>query len=354
MNKLFSLATFAFSALLIIGCSHHVESLAPLEVPENSAQEIIFSSLQTKTRAAIESGSEWSTNNVSLSCLAKTKQVSSTRSYSIDWTKRAESGRQFFAQMCNIDASVNKGQFSWNNNYYYPNESFAYNYTFRGYYPRQPNDNITWGANSMKVDIPIDGTHDILYGLADSDESDAYSALYFQKNAHKNMEYILPALSFTHSLTRLIFKIKSGSGSTDNLKIKFIRAIDMYSRIQLTVADLVKSQNEGKVSVMGDNTESYTLKDKFGEDIVDFIVSKTSTQIGESMLVYPTESIPEKDGKGYQFEIGIENSSTTIISKAILLPETGKEFEAGVFYEIEITVGDMGNISMKPILKPWE
>lgn len=360
MTKIFSLAVFVVSALVITGCSTEDEPLVPLVAPENSAQEITFAPIQiTRSAFTNQSGSDWSTDNISVSCLAKTKQVSSTGAYDIDWTNRAESGRQTFVQMANVDASVNNGQVSWVNHYYYPDISFWYNYTFRGYYPRQVNDAITWGDNSMKVDIPIDGTADVLYGIADNKDEYAYSARYFHVNADKELSELLPVLSFTHSLARLTFNLVAGSSVTDNLKIKYIRAIHMYPKVQLTVADLEEPQNEGKVSVLGNNTSYYTLKDEFGEDVVDFIVPTTLTKIGESMLVYPTESIPvtDEDKNGYRFEIGIEDpndSSKTIVSEPILLPKTGKAFEAGISYNIEITVDGIQEISMKATLKPWE
>lgn len=351
---------FVVGALVIAGCSNSDEPLAPLQAPENSSQEISFAPIRM-TRAAFdnESGSDWSTNNISVSCLAKTKQVSSTGAYDIDWTNRTESGRHTFVQMDNIDASVNKGQVSWVNHYYYPDVSFWYNYTFRGYYPRQLNSEVVWGEHSMKVNIPVDGTSDVLYGIADSKDDYAYSARYFHENADKAISELLPVLSFTHSLARLTFSMVAGSGATDHLKVKYIRAIHMYSKVQLTVADLVEPQNEGKVSVMGDNTYYYTLKDEQGDDVGEFVVPKTLTQIGESMLVYPTEAIPvtDEDKNGYRFEIGIEDPndvSKVIASEPILLPKSGKAFEAGVSYNIEITVDGVEEISMRATLKPWQ
>lgn len=363
MNKVYYIG----AAALLMGlcaCSNDTDTLTPktIDTPKNSNQEIAFKS--TATRASIDNTdgdpSLWSVNGISVTCLAKSKQTTNSGAYDIDWTLRNQEGRRTFVQMENINANVTNGDVSWNGHYYYPDVSFWYNYTFRGYYPHQSTNQMTWTTSSLKTNVEFDGTTDVLFGIADSQEENAYSARYFHNLVNAGVDYTtkLPVMDFKHLFSRLVFYVKKGTTTTESTvpRIQYIRALNMYNKIELTLADLDTPSNDGTYKVTGDAGHNFTLKQADGQAFPTMEVPVEATQVGESMLVYPSALIPAGEDPGFRFEIGLEDPNdpnSTITSEHILLPLGGGEFLAGTSYKIIITIDGLEEITMKATLQPW-
>lgn len=363
MNKIYYIGLAALF-MGLSACSSDTDSLEPktIETPKNSDQEIAFKS--TTTRASINNTDGdpnlWSVDGISVTCLAKSTQTTNSGAYEIDWTLRNQEGRRTFVQMENVNANVNDGAVSWNGHYYYPDVSFWYNYTFRGYYPHQATNEMTWTASTVKTNVEFDGTTDVLFGIADSQEQNAYSARYFHNLVNDGIDYTtkLPVMDFKHLFSRLVFYVKKGTTTSESTvpRIQYIRALNMYNQIELTLADLDTPSNDGTFRVIGTANNTFTLKKADGQAFPTMEVPEVATQVGESMLVYPSAAIPTGEEVGFRFEIGLEDPNdpnSTITSEHILLPLGGGEFLAGTSYNIIITIDGLEEITMKASLQPW-
>ena len=147
---------------------------------------------------------------------------------------------------------------SWDDNFtrFYPMGNL-YAYTFYGYHPYQ--ENVTTGASTVNVDIPIDGYTDVLWGRtyrptsgsteAVSVDEFAYSGKYFRqyRKAHKDdvqPEAPIPVMKFKHSLSRINFYVAKGDNRPGTLYIKEMTLLgNVDDKVRLKVADQSTAYN---------------------------------------------------------------------------------------------------------------
>ncbi|MDD6738271.1 MAG: fimbrillin family protein [Prevotella sp.] len=137
---------------------------------------------------------------------------------------------------------------AWDDNFtrFYPMGNL-YAYTFYGYHPYQ--ENVTTGASTVNVDIPIKGYTDVLWGRTYrptrgttetvSVDEFAYSGKYFRqyRKAHGS-EALIPVMKFKHSLSRINFYVAKGDNRPGTLYIKEMTLLGYVDdKVRLKVAD---------------------------------------------------------------------------------------------------------------------
>ena len=324
------------------------------------------------TRAAIVGDESSATlDSLGIFALAREEQGTNEEAYSIQWFN--DSRNWSFCLMDNVAAKMNNGgSISWKEEgtfYFYPITQF-YNYDFYGYYPYT--EDLTRDDNSITAHYTIDGTQDIIWGRATSDEEYAYSAKYYRTYGANATD---PTLELKHMLTRLTFTVEpgettEGSGdyaSAENMKVKSIEICDAYTNVDLLIADrgnLPETEwsnpdNDARLVLRNDVKDTLLLLDEAGDTLNpvqvpthEWVVNVNNgkgLQVGESVMLYPAEEyivrivLTDENDVDHISEIPLTLSSNP-----------GTKFSRGYSYNVRIIVHGPRAILVKSTLTPWD
>lgn len=233
---------------------------------KDSEVKILLSPEDDNTRASVESDADgvFSANGLGVFCLATDKIDPST--IDIDWKKGSDGFRySVWVDNAKINTTRKNGKtsLSWDDGVsrWYPSGSW-HKYGFYGYYPIVDNENINYTSTSITATIPLNGTQDVIYGKATSDEDYAYSRVYFKKTLNK---YKVPKMEFEHKFMRLKFRITAGTVDgkiTDalNTGVTKIEVVNVPKEVKMVIADKNDALVNGTLSFTHDMNNSYELK----------------------------------------------------------------------------------------------
>ena len=280
----------------------------------------------------------------------------------------------------NVESNKVGNDIVWANplaHYYYPLTRF-YAYDFYGYYPYQDESELEETPTSVKTNYHIDGTMDLLWGIAHSDEEYAYSAQYFRRNSENNAKK--PVIELKHLLTRLVFKAvpwESYDGSGDYkmsalMSVNEVQIVDAYTNCSVTIAD--KSNLDmaltDRITLRNQTKETLYLRDADGSeldpvhlpavsDLTDEIIEK-GIQVGESMMLYPDSEYTIRlkltmDGY-YDTEKGEDvpgEEFTSEIPLILTFNDENKTFEQGKSYTVKIMVSGPRAVELQATVEDW-
>ncbi len=406
MNKRFYILGFAALSLLV-GCSSDEEALvAASEGAEgenieagmglNSDVKIRLSSRSNATRSSVEStpGGLFEANGVGIFCLATGYQNQSTSTeHPIDWMQQIDFGltnndgksTSFSAWLDNEKANAKYGYAAedlekttpietnivWDGStpeapidYYYPIGTW-YNYSFYGYYPYASGTMLEKTSTTRKVKFTIDGTQDVIWGKAESDEQYAYSAKYFRQP--ENVDKV-PEMKFKHVLMRITFTSYPGASGDGTITkaltmgVKSITLLNVPTQGELLVADYNNPANEGVATF--DWSESAVKADldmtdpgdaEFGtghwlESVDNDGVTPKETVVGQGFIV----PVPAT-GTTYYVKIVLEDKQgRTFVSEFPIALSNSADYEAGKSYNVRLTIYGPQDIKLNATLEPWD
>ena len=248
-------------------------------------------------------------------------------------------------------------------NYYYPMDNWM-KYNFYAYYPRQEkvvdgNTTLSFSANQvLEKYYEIDGSQDIIWGMAVPPADDAFSAKYFREN----VSAAIPQLKFEHKLVQFRFFVIA----TDDALAKEMKIANMYIsnavyRLSLIVANKTNEADtkNGQLNLLGDfKTDTLYIKEngkntnRF-DGTPSFDINNTSvdvssdTPVGYIMLARPDVAYEKKTDYKYKLVVRVQYKDGTKtkyknVPRFMTLPEGG--FQEGKIYNIVVKVGLSGGI----------
>ena len=374
--------TGAAAAMLVMlsGCSADETTATPEDLtPEQLANVEIRLSAQSQgvasaqvTRASVEGDGDM--QGLGIFGLAREIQNVNQSPQPVTWYAASENWSGVILD--NVKANKVAGDIEWadGQRYFYPITQF-YSYDFYGYYPYS--EEVTHSDTDVKVQYVIDGTQDLIWGRATSDETYAYSARYFRVSGNDDKK---PNLDLKHLLTRLVFTVVPGEsyeGSGDysmatRMTVKELEIVDVCTNLTVTVADLNNLDMDLADRIEPSNDEVGVLTlfsvDDEGNKIELVPVTPTAPeegatpepqQLGESVMLYPADRYTIRikvDMAAYTDDVtGEEVEAQEFISEVPLqLVMEGETFKQGVSYNVKITVHGPRVISLAASLTPWE
>lgn len=372
MKKLNILSLIALSAAMAACSSDDVATADGMMVEDNSPVLINLTSgaKQTLTRASVESygaKNAFNAEGMGLYMLASDKTGLNVNALDIDWldnnytfwwdnvngTATAVTDPDGGDDYTKITADV-EGYKA-----YYPTGDW-YKYSFYAYYPRQEENNMS--SDSRSVYINIDGTQDIIWGKASSDDQFGYCARYFRQTAHMTE---VPNISMSHKMTRIRFATIAGADGTGNydgalrMGIRTIKVLQVPTRGYLTVANLTDPTQEGVLtfdwSEDADKAD-LAIKDSTDAEFTGFADHRVAMQekyVGQPILL----PVPAADYV-YKVYIELEDEDGTVFPTETPLElnfaSQGINFEAGKSYKVVMTIHGPKIIEAKASLTPWE
>lgn len=407
MNKI-SFAILTAALVLLSGCNKENSAI-------NSAEDLFIESetdirfiklggmASATTRASIESFDEM-IDPMGVFCLAarKTDIKSASQAKDIDWSQIVSSNEEQYGTTTNgvywgnvcCDVSNNSGYYTIEPTQgsscydYYPMTSW-FGYDFYGYHPYQ--NDYTPMADSVFVDITIDGTQDVIWGKSETPDFAAltdnaelqeklakcyYSARYF-RNHPKNIEDT--HLKFEHLLTRFQFFVYPGAdkeNASDKqydeaaaLCIKEICLNQVENNLRLIVADRSDNNRSGilysRDERASDGSKFY-LHHKDGAELAERpvnIPTKTdesgtlipdTVKVGDCIMALPGHtayymSVVLADTANYDKTYASEKNITIALNA-----EHTRKFEAGKIYNVYLRVTGVTKIGITAELEGWE
>ena len=283
-----------------------------------------------------------------------------------DWTK--DNGTCLLVRMNNVPAKVEGGNVAFMNlnatseqNYYYPMGNWM-KYNFYAYYPRQ--EETVGGKTTLAITAnqvlekyyEIDGSQDIIWGMAVPPADDAFSAKYFREN----VSAVIPQFSFYHKLVLFRFFVKAENTDVVNWGTQIT---DMYIsnaiyRLSLIVANKADASKNGQLSMMSSlqtkelgikesGLDKNRFRDEDANDIVDSPLSITvvdpdvtsATPVGYILLAPP--SVSNDDNFEYTLVLKVNydkgEGPTAKTLEYTLNPPSGG-FTEGKVYNIVVSV----------------
>lgn len=332
----------------------------------NSDVEILLSS-GARTRGSVESDESgaFEVDGIGVFCLAKGNLGINEYELPINWS-RDVSNDHWSIWMDNVksDAVIEGGSTSihWADPeavYMYPTGNW-HSYDFYAYYPYQEDVNIA--GEVLSADIILDGTQDVIWGRATSEEANAYSAKYF-----RGASSVAPNVAFSHRFTRLTFTLAAGigkDGTTAQAKtmgVKSVELVNVPSKATLTIADRYNPENNGKIDAdWTNNLISYNLLDTLDLEFPElnseldlgYWVKDEECKLGQGFL-FP---VPEA-GHTMRIRTILQNRDGYVFDKTEypidLLLNDGFQFEAGKSYNIKIIVNGPESVVLKATLTGW-
>jgi len=307
-------------------------------------------------------------------CLA-TDYQSSNHPIENDWSADDEAG--LIVRMSNVPAKVEDGAVTFLDSddlaeetpvetpkkWYYPMGNWM-KYNFYTYYPRQEkvvdgNTTLSFSANQvLEKYYEIDGSQDIIWGMAVPPADDAFSAKYFREN----VSAAIPQLKFEHKLVQFRFFVIA----TDDALAKKMKIANMYIsnavyRLSLIVANKTDEADtkNGQLNMLGDfKTDTLYIK-KNGKNTNRFDgtqffeINNTSvdvssdTPVGYIMLARPDVAYEKKADYKYKLVVRVQYKDGTKtkyknVPRFMTPPEGG--FQEGKIYNIVVKVGLSGGI----------
>lgn len=354
--------------MMLPGCSNEDgvlpegENSLPVYVAGDSEVEILLGSsagtgVTVDKRAALEGDADL--DSMGVFCLAREKQDINEGAYDINWFDSEENWSSCIMQ--NVKAVKTGNNVTWANpdeHYFYPISQF-YRYDFFGYYPYVEGGNISMRNNRVDVTYPMDGTTDIIWGRAYSDEPHAYSAAYFRQEGNADR---YPMLDLKHVTVRLKFQVKPGAqvegGSEvapemENYAVARVMLVDEPSTAVLTVADFsrINELNESNCLVAGyGEPTDYILRKADGNPMDTTMVGmdmEVETPLGESILAVPNTE--------YTIRVYLVNMETgdVFITEHPLKLTNSSRFQPGYTYAVTITAHEPKEIQLQASISDW-
>lgn len=388
MNKKFLFLGIAAS-MFMASCSSDDATPGSPEAPQNSNEAIMLTLSQqaSSTRAALGNVGQdgtfdgtFDTDSLGIYCLA-TGKIYGTEN--INW---ADNNNPNFMWLENarakaVTSAYNESHTRWTDlswydgqKRYYPLGS-QYSYTFYGYYPYS--SNVVKSGNEYYLDINnLDGVTDVIWGKTYSEDSLAYSALYFrEKKAQDGVSYnqrnYLPQVVFKHKLMKFNIILKKGTGDDlDKIGIKKATLHNVATGGRLYIASL-DGTKDGKFVPNWNNTTTLTLKtaddQPLGEE--NFLGKNNQILVGGGFMLpelprlangnYTDNGFRENGmaNKGvFRLRVDFNKQDDATIYKAaqyeIVPPADG--WKEGHEYDIVITVSTPLEIQSTAKLTPWE
>ena len=368
MLKVKHFGAFALGMLMLASCASDDirpadelnESLVYIEGNSSYKIHLRGHATATVTRAAIMGDESTAVlDSMGVFALAREAQGVNEAAYD-DYSWFNDERNWSFCLMDNVKATMNGGNITWDGAYFYPITLF-YAYDFYGYYPYT--QDVTRYDNSIVAHYTIDGTQDLIWGRATSDEDYAYSAKYYRTYGGSAQD---PTLDLKHLLTRLTFTIQPGEnyeGSGDysqaeTMKLKSIEICDVYTHLDVLVADRVGLEESDWSNA--DHIARLALRDEIKDTL---FLHKNDTeaidltqvpsheaeplQVGESVMLYPEAS--------YIIKVVLvdENGTEHVSEIPLTLSNGGQMFARGNSYKVRIIVHGPREISVKGTLTPW-
>lgn len=373
MKKVLLLIGVALTAMY--SCSNDDTASTPSydDNDESSVENVLIRlSAGGSTRASIESDEDgnFETANIAIFALADRVMDVTPSPLPISWAGDAEDTLTYAVLLNNVEAEAVKSSngtdiyFSDGETYYYPHSNW-YCYSFFGYHPMT--EDIVKTDSQVLATIVIDGTQDIIYGRAKSDEDYAFSARYYRQS--KNVGK-LPELSFTHKLMRVTFSAKPGAntvGGSDysaalSTTIESVKILSVPTTGELIVADLNTPDNDGTLTF--DFSDASEKADFLLCDSGDVALNPDNYYMeidGDGQPVEKTVGVgillpvPES-GYAYSLAVTLRDSDGNVYElkypQAVTLGEGGT-FEAGKSYNLCFTINGPSSVQLTAKLTGW-
>ena len=267
------------------------------------------------------------------------------------WKNNDESN--LVVRMSNVPAKVDAGNVSFmdpdslsavtptetQKDYYYPEGNWM-KYSFYAYYPYDKSATLNWGSHQVQVNLTIDGSQDIIWGMANPPVVDAaFSAKYFKDNVSAE----IPKLKFEHKLVQFRFFVKAYDEDvvTAGAKVTKMDVRNAITNVSLIVANKNDITLNGTLTP-GNATGILNIKehngDRFdGTDGKAKTLSTSEEEVGYIMLPAPSS------GVNYTSQVKIVYTKESVKkSKKInftLKPSGGiTAFNAGKTYNIVFNI----------------
>lgn len=211
------------------------------------------------------------------------------------------------------------------------------------------------GKQTQYVYFTIDGTQDLMAGMADNTD-----AGYSSKTARAGVK---PSISMNHLLTRLTFSVTGGSESAKNLEVYKVEVTSKCDgRMCVAYADAAP----GSLIEFADKTATFELKERAGAnqtmtDLTSTAITNTDgatfQTIGDAIMVAPGETAYELkvyvkenlDGdKGTSYG---DNYGEPLVGTIKLTGDA--PLQAGTSYEVKMTLYGSEAISVAVELTGW-
>lgn len=321
---------------------------------ENSEVKILLSSEDDNTRAAVDSDNDgvFIANGLGVFCLA-TDYIAQSN-IDIDWQKGSDAFKySVWVDNAKINATRKNGKtnLSWDDgkSRWYPSGNW-HKYGFYGYYPIVDDENISYTSTSITATIPLDGTQDVIYGTAISDEDKAYSRDYF-KGLNK---YKVPKMDFEHRFMRIKFRFTAGNVDgkpTDalNTGIKKIEVVNVPNEVRMVIADKNNSGNNGTLSFTHDMNNSFELKTSDNANGIASLYKHKNGDENTPLACWITEEwqsigqgvllpVPASAEDHYYVRLTLVNTEGKEVVSAPVAIENKTPFVAGMSYRVDLTI----------------
>lgn len=392
------LAITAMSSLF--SCSGDDMSDINVDVKPNGNSEFAIqlsgrsSSMSAGSRAAILDNNA-GLQGIGVWCVAKNNNDATTGSISgMNWFGIEAGPISCLIKNQKADIEEGTGNVKWVSAepmpvYYYPITQ-TYKYEFYANYPYCESDATSESANylsyklngqSVMATYTIDGTTDILWGRASSDEKYAWSARYFRLNGGVTDDN-KPNLQMEHMLTRLVFYVTPGDdGSVDDgsgsqyqkackMTVTSLTIRNATNKVNLVVADSYRPTlaTDSRISAFSpvstadfvlknaDKTDagSVNVQDCFDASTPDAGAGTSYTitpkQWGESIMLLPAQEYKVYMTMKMTDDSGVERTFETEMP----LKLRGEEpFKRGTSYNVTITVYRPTEIEAKATISDW-
>lgn len=344
----------AASVAMLHSCSNEEVFPDGVDVSGDPVEIRLSSGTQANlTRASIGVGADDADiPEMGVFCLAKDLQHINNGAQEINWFGSEDNWS--VCLMDNVKSQKIGSDVTWldGQHYFYPVSQF-YKYDFYGYYPYVEGENMITENSTVLAQFVIDGSQDIIWGKATSDEEYAYSAKYYRTNPSAPA----PKLRLKHMLTRLTFSAvpdvdRNGSKeSAKKMSVKRIYIKDAYTNLALTVADHQNPEMEGAIAYCSEVTDSLFLKEADGSELqLTSLADESGVTIGESLMLLPAERYrlgvefvhDDFEGEVFRTECWLEISKGT------------EDFKAGTSYNVKLTVHGPEEVTLEAELQPWD
>ncbi len=354
-----------------ITANENVDNGSPVEI------KLASSTGAVSTRGSIESDEKdnFAVKGVGIFCLAKTKQGVNPNEAEISWAK----GTEFSVVLENEEANVDTlrdaadnlySQISWADPtavHYYPTGNW-YSYDFYGYYPYS--NDVEWTETTRTVTYELDGTKDIIWGKATSDEAYAYSARYFRQAANKDKT---PEVKFEHKLMRITFTYEAGEdyegagtyGKAEGMIIESIQIHEAPTQATLVIADKASEgveSEEGKLLVDW-NTDTFAPMSLLDQDDQPWAENAYKVELDESGLPIKGKKIgqgillPVPEDPNFRYSIDVvlklKDGSTLLSTEHPIELRNGAAYQANHSYNVNMKINAGKLIELNSTLKAW-
>lgn len=316
------------------------------------------------SRAPILDDGSGTIKNLAVWCLAKEAMQGNVDSRNIKWFGPLAENKSCCI-MNNVKSTISAHTVIWddaNAKYFYP-VNMSYRYEFYANHPYTAD--VVYTPTSVAANYIIDGTQDLIWGRATSNETYAWSAKYFRVNNGQTSEN-RPSLKLEHLTTRLVFHVQPGASVeipgagedeldysvASSMTVDSLQICDAYTRLTVNIADFNSlDMNIGNRLVRTNSiTDTLYLKNAAGAFVPAIRVpAKPSLKArwGESIMLFPANS--------YMVRLVLHDSiGRKFVSEIPLALSQNGGFERGKSYNITITVHGPTAVSLGAQLTPWE